>query len=298
MRVTAFSRVSGLVVLLCFGGGAMGQTTHRAGPEGEPAGALHEQVWWVPMALPRQPDKIVHLETAVYRPTGTGPFPLTILNHGAPRDPAQRRSSPRQRYFEQSRWFVDRGYVVVIPMRRGYAKSEGDYAESSGACNAPDYLNSGLTEANDIGAVLKYFSTQKFVDSRHVLLVGQSAGGFGAVATASRNPPGVVGIINFAGGRGSQGPDKVCTEDRLVDAMGRFGKTARIPSIWLYAENDLYFRPELSRRMFTAYKSGGGVGEYVSMPPYGSDGHTTFPNWDGSSHWIPAVAKFVNGLPK
>lgn len=183
-------------------------------------------------------------------------------------------------------------------MRRGYANSEGDYAESSGACNAPDYWNSGLTEANDIGAVLKYFSTQKFVDSRHMLLVGQSAGGFGAIATASRNPPGVVGIINFAGGRGSQGPNEVCTEDQLVEAMGRFGKSARIPSIWLYAENDLYFRPELSRRMFAAYKAAGGVGEYVLMPPYEGDGHTTFPSWDGSGHWIPAATKFLNGLPK
>jgi hypothetical protein len=50
--------------------------------------------------------------------------------------------------------------------------------------------------------------------------------------------------------------------------------------------------------MFTAYKAAGGVGEYVLMPPYGRDGHTTFPSWDGSGHWIPAATKFLNGLPK
>jgi dienelactone hydrolase len=286
------------LVLLCTGFGAAAQTPHRAGPEGAPTGALREQVWWVPMALPREPNKIVHLETTVYRPDGAGPFPLVVLNHGAPRKPEERRSSPRQRYFDQSRWFVGRGYAVVIPMRRGYARSEGDYMESSGPCNSPDYVNSGLTEANDIGAVLKYFTAQKFVDGRHIILAGQSAGGFGVVATASRNPSGVIGVISFAGGRGSQGPNEVCTEGRLVEAMGKFGQTARLPSIWLYSQNDLYFRPELSRRMFQAYKAAGGVGDFVMMPAYGKDGHSTFASWDASSHWIPAVTKFLNGLAK
>ena len=56
-----------------------------------------------------------------------------------------------------------------------------------------------------------------------MLLVGVSTGGFGSIASASLAPHGLAGVINFAGGRGSQESDTVCREDVLIRAYGSFG---------------------------------------------------------------------------
>ncbi|HMB75630.1 MAG TPA: hypothetical protein VKN76_04485, partial [Kiloniellaceae bacterium] len=52
--------------------------------------------------------------------------------------------------------------------------------------------------------------------------------------------------------------DNNCSPERLVAAAAGFGRTARVPTLWLYAENDSYFPPDLSRRMATAYTAAGG----------------------------------------
>jgi pimeloyl-ACP methyl ester carboxylesterase len=87
------------------------------------------------------------------------------------------------------------------------------------------------------------------------LLLGHSTGGFAVTAAAANNPPGVVGILDFAGGHGSAGPDRVCSPDRLVEDAGIFGRTARVPALWVYSENDHYIPAALGRRMFEAYVS-------------------------------------------
>lgn len=269
------------------------------GPVGKPSGSYNEQLWWVPMEQPRGRG-VVHLETTVYRPDGSGPFPMILLNHGSPGDAEDRRKNPRSRFYEQSRWFVGLGYAVVIPMRRGYANSEGEWAEGYKTCADPDYVNAGFTTANDMAAVLKYFRAQPFIQRDRIVVVGQSAGGFGSLALASRNPEGVIGIVNFAGGRGGINPgtaEPVCKSDRLVEAVTRYGKTARLPAIWLYAQNDLLFRPELAGQMLSAYRSGGAPAEFVAMPTFGRNGHETFASWSANANWTGHVKQFLAGLP-
>jgi dienelactone hydrolase len=285
-------------LFICLSVCSGGARASDAGPVGAPTGPIHEQVWRVPMELPRAKGTVVNLETTVYRPDGNGPFPLILLSHGTPRDAVARKKSPRQRFYEQSRWFVEHGYAVVIPMRRGYADSEGAYAEDSGPCDNRDYANSGLTSANDIGAVLRYFRDQAFIDRNHIILAGQSTGGFASLATASRNPPGVIGVLNFAGGRGSSAPDHVCQEDRLVAAVSRFGQTTKVPSIWFYAQNDHFFGPALSQEMFAAWRTAGAPGEFVRLPAFGNDGHDTFPTWKANANWTGQVKQFLDSLPK
>lgn len=251
-----------------------------------------EQVLNIPMELPRESGVVVELETTVYQPNGRGPFPLVVINHGSPRNPADRKSEPRKRYAKQAEWFLDRGFAVAIPMRRGYANSGGRYAEGY-ACEDPDYQTAGLSTANDIRAALAWLRDQPWVDPDRIVLLGQSAGGFGSLAAASRNPTGVIGVVNIAGGRGSQQAGEVCGVDRLVDAVGGFGRTARVPSLWLYAANDGYFGPDLAQRMYRAYRAGGAPAELVEMRAYGHDGHEIFRSDDAIDYWTPAVEKFL-----
>ena len=79
----------------------------------------------------RVPSGDVTLETTIFKPDGTGPFPMIVFNHG--KLPGDSHSQPRNRPLALAREFVRHGYVVVVPNRRGFAGSGGDYAGSG--CN-------------------------------------------------------------------------------------------------------------------------------------------------------------------
>ena len=57
------------------------------------------------------------------------------------------------------------------------------------------------------------------------------------------------------------------------EAAGEFGKTARVPVIWLVAANDSYFSPDLSRQLVDAFRGGGARVEFRVLPASGSEGH-------------------------
>jgi len=178
----------------------------------------------------------------------------------------------------------------VVPTRRGYGDSEGEWAEGYGSCNSPDYYTAGLESARDIAAAVAAAKALPGVDAGRVLLVGQSAGGWGSIATSTLSIAGVRGVVNFAGGRGSQAPDTVCNEGELVRAAGRYGKAAKVPQLWIYSANDHYFAPPLVRRMHEAFVAGGGKAELLEVPPYRTDGHLYFGN---VSAWTQSVSAFA-----
>jgi pimeloyl-ACP methyl ester carboxylesterase len=126
---------------------------------------------------------------------------------------------------------------------------------------------------------------------RRIVLAGQSAGGFGSIAAASTAFEGLLGVVNFAGGRGSRGPDDVCGEAQLVEAMARYGAGTHVPQLWLYSRNDRFFGPALARRMHAAYEGAGGVAQLVEAPATGLDGHGYFAS--SMDDWSPRVEAFL-----
>lgn len=238
------------------------------------------------------------LVTRICRPAAAGPAPLVIVNHGSPADAAARSGmQPTSCDREAVRWFTSRGYVAAIPMRRGYGPTGGSWAEEFGGCSRGTYGPAGLETARDILAVLRAMQGRPGVAPGPALVVGQSAGGWGALALSSLNPPEVGTIVNFAGGRGGwQGgvPNSVCREDLLVAAAGEYGRTARIPTLWVYAANDSFFDHALASRLLDAYRAGGGHAEFFAAPPFGRDGHGFFYGQGGSAIWGPRLAEFVS----
>jgi dienelactone hydrolase len=227
----------------------------------------------------------------VHKPEGSGPFPLLVLSHGSPRSADDRLTFGRARLVGQSRPFVEMGFAVLVPTRRGYGESGGRWAEGYGSCFDPDYYAAGLETARDLRAAVDAVRAEPWADTSRIVLAGQSAGGFGSVAAASGEFKGVRAVINFAGGRGSQGPDNVCHDARLVDAMERYGKSVRVPTLWLYSENDRFFGPRLAQRMHAAFVKSGGKAEFVQVPPTGLDGHGYFMR--AIQDWSPRVAAFL-----
>lgn len=274
------------VLVLC---AAFGSSAHAG-----PAIPHEERVHFpVPVTSPLG-NKQLMLEGTMYRPSGNGPFPLAVLNHGSPRKASDRRDRTRERYVQQSAWFVAHGFAVVIPMRRGYAASEGDWAEGGGPCDRSNWHLAGRESAKDIRAAVEFMQARPFVDRTRVLLVGQSAGGFGALALAAEGVEGLKGVINFSGGRGSRQAGKNCSPQSLVTSMGGFGRTMKVPTLWIYAENDSYFPPPLVKEMHSAFRKTGGDGELVLLPPFGTDGHLMFSR--GMMVWAPLVERFLGHI--
>jgi dienelactone hydrolase len=198
-----------------------------------------------------------------------------------------------------AQWFVRRGFAVAVPQRPGHGATGGEYREDQGGCDDADFARAGLGAADSIATAVAYLRTQSFVRRTGVIVVGQSAGGWAALALASRPPTGVRAVINFAGGLGGRSwdrPDNNCGPDRLIATAGEFGRTSRIPTLWIYTENDSYFAPRLSGAMAAAFRAAGGKVDYELLPAFGDDGHFMAERPGSEAAWGPAVERFLAAL--
>ena len=262
------------------------------GPEGA---RMREQLWILPSGDPNIP-----LRATVFRPRddtqdATARRQLVVINHGT--DESTRLSVSMPVYYWLSRWFVERGYVVVIPQRRGHGATGGDLLESVGSCETADHFASGQIAANDIAATVNFMTDQPFVLSQNVIVVGISTGGWASLALASRNLQQVGAIVNFAGGRGGHAygrDNQICNAGNLLKTSRRFAETARAPSLWLYSENDSYFGPDLARKLASEWVSGGGLAEEHILPPYSDDGHRIADDRAGWEVWGDVLASFLD----
>lgn len=236
-------------------------------------------------------DSHIELAATEYRPEGEGPFPLLLINHGTPRSPAEFPAMKNYLAW-QARLFAQHGFVVINALRRGYGGSDGPWAENYFNCGNPDYIGAGLQSAKDIEAVLAYGRAQPDVDASRVVLVGHSSGGFGVLALSSQNPPGVIGTISFAGGRGSRGPDDVCYDGKLVAAFSHYAGTTHVPMLWFYSQNDHFFGPALAQRLGEAYRAKGVDLDLEIVPAYGNEGHNFMLGRPNVSVWAPTVDAF------
>ena len=240
--------------------------------------------------------------TRICQTGGQTVAPLVIINHGSPAVAGPRQLRKPSSCGEVAQFFTSRGYTVAFPLRRGYGETGGRWAETYGRCDSANFANAGRATADDIVVVLDYLLRQPYVAKGGTVVIGQSAGGWGTLALASRNPEGIRAFINFAGGRGaarkSNGPYGNCSPDALVAAAGAFGKSTRQPTLWIYAENDSLFDKELSGRLQAAYKAAGGKARYELLPPFGSEGHNLFFGKGGSKVWGPIVDDWLAGTAR
>lgn len=258
---------------------------------------LREEVVSIPLLNASAPEKAFPLTGTLFQPPGPGPFAVAILSHGSPARARERDLMGRYRLIPQIRELMRMGLAVLVPMRRGYGASPGDFAEGFGACTAPRFDRSGDESARDVLSAIEYARGRSSLNPDKIVLVGQSAGGFASLAAAAKAPAGVVAVVNLAGGRGGNGRDGMpCAPQAMAAVMATYGATTRAPVLWLYAENDKYFGPAVSRAWYAAFEQGGGKGSYVLVPPHGNDGHLLFYAADGAFIWSPIVQGFLRTM--
>jgi len=233
------------------------------------------------------------LEAVMVRPNEPGPHPLALLTHGTPREPGDRAGMSPWQMVPQAREFARRGWTTVIVLRRGYGDSGGGFEEDARACsNRADYYDSGKESAKDLRESIAYLSALPEVDPSRIISVGISAGGFATVALTADPPPGLVAAISFAGGRGSRRPDEVCNPAELIRSFRSFGEKSRIPMLWVYAENDHFFGPQIAASFFQAFTQAGGKASFVRAAPFRRDGHGLF-SLNGIPIWTEIVDAFL-----
>lgn len=257
-----------LLVLACAGthDAEAQQTPGAQGGEDRPH---RRQAWLVPT-----PAADILSHAVLFRPTGEGPFPLAVIAHATTQNVLRRAQMPQPEYRALAGFLVARGFAVLVPERPGHGATGGKYIEDQGGCDEADYLRSGRATGEAIAAAASFMRKQSFIKPDGTVIVGHSAGGWGALALAGE--PNIAAIIVFSAGRGGRAndfPNQICAPHTLIAAAREFGKVARVPVTWLVAANDTYFSPAFSKQLADAFRATGGKVDFHALPASGGEGH-------------------------
>jgi len=179
----------------------------------------------------------LRIQAYLYRPPGNGPFPLVIYNHGS-RENRERESRP---FSYVGRIFLQSGYAVLVPERRGYGGSDGltfseEMRQSIGrhgvANESPQVVSRLQGESDDVLSALDFIKTLPFVDQSRLGVMGWSFGGIVTMFAASRSDP-FRAAVDQAGG--------ALVWDRsaaLRDALLAAARQVHSPVLLMVAQND------------------------------------------------------------
>ena len=242
--------------------------------------------------------KPVRLELLLQKPPGAGPFPTVVFNHGSTgrgNDPNLFRRSWSS--VAVATYFVERGWMIIFPQRRGRGASDGLYDEgfepdrSGYSCNTKISLSGVDRAVEDLDAVMMHVKSRPDVAVGRILLGGQSRGGILAIAYAGERPDSLVGVVNFVGGwMGDR-----CTNAHAINTttFKRGGKFA-LPTLWLYGDQDPFYALEHSKANFEAFLSAGGKGNFESYwVPGRNSGHSVVAH---PSLWTGRLTQYLDSL--
>jgi dienelactone hydrolase len=268
------------------------QVFGSSGAEGDP---FRRQQWRVP-----SPDTDIAAHARLFRPPGAGPFRLAVIAHASTQNGLRRAQMSQPEYRALTAFLIARGFAVLVPERLGHGATGGRYAEDQGGCDEAGYARSGRATADAISLALEELRKQDFIREDAAIVIGHSAGGWGALALANADPKAISAIIAIAPGRGGHAndePNRICAPHTLLAAAAEFGKAARIPITWLVAANDSYFAPAFSLALVDAFRGGGGKVDFRTTPAVGSEGHWMIETEAGVKAASAELARGLN-LPK
>ena len=232
------------------------------------------------------------LRGVVYKPTGPGPFPAVLYNHGSA--PGMVNS---QAFDAIGPRFAARGWVFFGPYRRGqglsvqagpYIGDQLDAATRKGGIPARAAEIVRLLEGDHLSdqlAALAWLRRATFIRPDAIAVAGNSFGGIETVLGVEREPYCAAVDATGAAESWSKAPE-------LRAAMIRAARNARAPIFFFQAENDFDLSP--TRVLSAAMKDAGKPFETKIYPPFGTshqDGHRFA--YRGSAIWFDDVFRFL-----
>ena len=226
----------------------------------------------------------LELKGFVWKPSGEGPFPALLWNHGSEKSPGSVDTV--------ASYFVSEGYVFFVPHRRGQGRSPGPYImdqlkqAGSKAERSRMLIDLHEMQLQDQLAALQYLEALPYVDKSRIAVMGFSFGGIQTML-AVESETGYRVAVNCSGAaetwRGSSD-----LRSRLTEAANK----ATIPVFFLQAENDYDLTP--NRVLSEEVRKSGKPVETKVYPAFGSsaqEGHSFCVR--GTDIWGPDVVKFL-----
>jgi dienelactone hydrolase len=237
----------------------------------------------------------LRLEAYLYKPQGTGPFPLVVYNHGSVPAGEERNEWPAPFI---ARLLVPAGYAVLVPERRGYGKSEGKpFSEDIGQDRGTRFVARMSAEAGDINAAVDYvLGLPSSLDRARVVIMGWSFGGIVTTLAAGSGKRYAAVVVQAPGALNWNRSEEL--RRALVASAGGI----RAPTLCAVAENDA--TTESARaicaavqasqvhtvlKVYPKFESGR---ERPGNPP----GHALFGPF-GVGVWSGDLLAFLSGLP-
>jgi dienelactone hydrolase len=241
----------------------------------------------------------VSREVVIYRPLDEGRYPTLVFNHGSTgngSDPSLFGVTFTSKAIAS--FFVDRGWMVAFPQRRGRGASDGLYDEGFAAdrsgysCNLDPAIAGAERALDDIVAVTDWLLNRADVDTTRMLIGGTSRGGILSIAFLPRRPDAYLGAVNFVGGWIAEGcGDFMAINRNLFVRGGAFPGT----TLWLYGAHDSFYSLAYSHTNFDAYAAAGGLGQFYEFTREpGLNGHFVLNDPD---LWASAVEDYLEQLP-
>ena len=178
------------------------------------------------------------LEIVAAKPQHQGPYPTIIFNHGS-----TGRGHNKSLYARTwapaivGNYFVERGWMILFPQRRGRGKSGGTYGEglapdgSGYSCDVEIALAGFERAVEDLDAVVRHLRARSDVDQSRLAIGGASRGGILSIAYAGMRPNIFQGAINFNGGW----LGRSCASHEIVNpGIFERGASAGISTLWLH----------------------------------------------------------------
>ena len=211
----------------------------------------------------------ISLEVVLFKPLYEGRYPTIVFHHGSTgngSDPSRFGITFTSKSIAQ--YFVERGWMVAFPQRRGRGTSGGLYDEgfkpdrSAYSCQEDLALGGAARALEDLDVITDWLRNRTDVDTTRMLVGGSSRGGILSIAHTAQRPDVYLGAINFVGGWISEGCGDYQSINRklFVDGAAFPG-----PSLWLYGEDDSFYSLSYSRTNFNAFTAAGGLGTMVEL---------------------------------
>jgi dienelactone hydrolase len=226
----------------------------------------------------------LELKGFLWKPSGDGPFPAVLWNHGSEKLPGTVDTV--------APFFVGKGYVFFVPHRRGQGRSPGPYimdevnkAESRGE-RGQLLVDLHEIHLEDQLAGLRYLQRLTFVDANRIAVMGFSFGGIQTMLAVERGPGYRVAVDCSGAAETWNGASSL--RSRLTEAA----RNAKMPVFFLQAENDYNLTP--NRVLSEEVRKAGQPVEAKVYPAFGTgprDGHSFCVR--GTKIWGPDVLNFI-----
>ncbi len=179
--------------------------------------------------------------------------------------------------------FLDRGYAVFVPLRKGFNRAGTPRSPVSPmqteplVCSGAEAgLDSAISDNMALVTALKATGSAD-VDFRNITLLGHSRGGMLSVALAAEGLPGVKKVLNFSGGWQT---DCLAFNTAKFEA---FAAKVKVPILSFYGAYDSAWpQAHVKANLSALEKRGMGKGQVLS-----GGGHNVFETH--AEQWAPIV---------